>query len=65
MVRRGNRLQLRRAILTVTTRHGVTVSAKEVLLEYIKAPDAKDVGAMLALFHEACVFENISGGKAS
>jgi steroid delta-isomerase-like uncharacterized protein len=41
------------------------MSAKEVFLQYIKAYNDKDVSGMLALFDEACVFENISGGKVT
>lgn len=41
------------------------MSAKDLLLGYIKAYNAKDVGAMLTFFDEACVFENISGGKVT
>jgi steroid delta-isomerase-like uncharacterized protein len=36
-----------------------------LFLEYIKAYNAKDVDAMLNLFDEACVFENVSGGKVT
>jgi hypothetical protein len=39
------------------------MSAQEVLRAYIDAYNAKDVSAMLACFDDACVFENISGGK--
>ena len=41
------------------------MSAKELLLGYIKAYNAKDVSAMLSFFDEACLFENISGGKVT
>jgi hypothetical protein len=41
------------------------MSAKDLFLGYIKAYNAKDVGAMLTFFDEACVFENISGGKVT
>jgi len=44
---------------------GSTMNAKDVFLGYIKAYNAKDVGAMLAFFDDACVFENISGGKVT
>jgi steroid delta-isomerase-like uncharacterized protein len=39
------------------------MSDQNLILEYIRAYNAKDVDAMLACFAEACVFENISGGK--
>jgi hypothetical protein len=41
------------------------MSAQETILGYIKAYNAKDVGAMLAFFDDACVFENVSGGKVT
>ena len=41
------------------------MSAKDLFLGYIKAYNAKDVSAMLNFFDEACVFENISGGKVT
>ena len=41
------------------------MSGKELFLEYVQAYNAKDVSAMLAFFGEACVFENISGGKVT
>ena len=41
------------------------MSTKDLLLGYIKAYNAKDVSAMLNFFDEACVFENISGGKVT
>ena len=41
------------------------MSGKDLFLGYIKAYNAKDVSAMLAFFDEACVFENISGGKVT
>jgi hypothetical protein len=36
---------------------------RDLFLEYVRAYNAKDVRGMLALFDEACVFENISAGK--
>ena len=39
------------------------MSSQDVLREYIDAYNTKDVSAMLAFFDDACVFENISGGK--
>ena len=39
------------------------MNTKDLFLEYLKAYNAKDVDAMLTFFDEACVFENISGGK--
>jgi hypothetical protein len=44
---------------------GSLMSARDLLLGYIKAYNAKDVSAMLAFFDDACVFENISGGKVT
>ena len=41
------------------------MSAQDLILGYIKAYNAKDVSAMLNFFDEACVFENISGGKVT
>lgn len=41
------------------------MSARDLILEYIKAYNAKDVSAMVAFFDDACVFENISGGKVT
>jgi steroid delta-isomerase-like uncharacterized protein len=41
------------------------MSTKDLLSRYIKAYNAKDVSAMLTLFAEACVFENISAGKVT
>ena len=41
------------------------MSAKDLFLESIKSYNAKDVSAMLTFFDEACVFENISGGKVT
>ncbi len=41
------------------------MSAKDLFLGYIKAYNAKDVSAMLTFFDEACVFENIAGGKVN
>ena len=41
------------------------MSAKDLLVGYLKAYNAKDVSAMLTFFDEACVFENISGGKVT
>ena len=38
---------------------------KDLVREYIKAYNARDVSAMLTFFDEACVFENISGGKVT
>jgi hypothetical protein len=39
------------------------MSPSDLFLSYIKAYNAKDVSTMLAFFDDACVFENISGGK--
>ena len=39
------------------------MNAKDSLLGYIQAYNAKDVTAMLTFFAERCVFENISGGR--
>jgi hypothetical protein len=41
------------------------MSGKDLFLGYIKAYNAKDVSGMLIFFDEACVFENISGGKVT
>ena len=41
------------------------MSAQDLVLEYIKVYNAKDVDAMLTFFDDACVFENISGGKVT
>jgi hypothetical protein len=41
------------------------MSARSLILGYIKAYNAKDVRAMLTFFDDACVFENISGGKVT
>ncbi len=41
------------------------MNTKDCFLGYIKAYNAKDVRAMLTCFDEACVFENISGGKVT
>ena len=41
------------------------MSARDLILGYIKAYNAKDVSAMLTFFDDACVFENISGGKVT
>jgi len=41
------------------------MSTKDLFLGYIKAYNAKDVGAMPTFFDDACVFENISGGKVT
>jgi hypothetical protein len=41
------------------------MSAKDLFLGYINAYNAKDVSTMLTFFDEACVFENISGGKVT
>lgn len=38
---------------------------KDLFLDYVKAYNAKDVKTMVACFDEACVFENISGGKVT
>jgi hypothetical protein len=38
---------------------------KELFLGYLRAYNTKDVTAMLAFFDDACVFENISGGKVT
>ena len=37
----------------------------QLFLEYINAYNAKDVGAMMSFFDDACVFENISAGKVT
>jgi steroid delta-isomerase-like uncharacterized protein len=39
------------------------MSVQDLIFEYIKAYNAKDVGTMLTFFDDACIFENISGGK--
>ena len=41
------------------------MSARNLFLGYIKAYNAKDVSGMLTFFDDACVFENISGGKVT
>lgn len=41
------------------------MSAQDLIQGYIKAYNAKDVSAMLTFFEDACVFENISGGKVT
>ena len=41
------------------------MSNHDLIFEYIKAYNAKDVDAMLTFFDDACVFENISGGKVT
>ena len=41
------------------------MSARDLILGYIKAYNAKDVSAMLTFFDDGCVFENISGGKVT
>jgi hypothetical protein len=41
------------------------MSARNLFLGYIKAYNAKDVSVMLTFFDDACVFENISGGKVT
>jgi ketosteroid isomerase-like protein len=45
--------------------HDMIMSAKDLFLGYLKAYNAKDVGAMLTYFDERCVFENVSGGKVT
>ncbi len=42
-----------------------SMNAKDLVLGYIRAYNAKDVSAMLNFFGEACVFENISAGKVT
>ncbi len=37
----------------------------EVVLDYIRAYNAKDVSGMLNCFHEDCLFENISAGTVT
>jgi steroid delta-isomerase-like uncharacterized protein len=39
------------------------MNAHDLVLGYIEAYNAKDVDAMLSFFHDACVFEHVSGGK--
>jgi hypothetical protein len=39
------------------------MTANNLFLEYVKAYNARDVSTMLTFFDDACVFENISGGK--
>jgi hypothetical protein len=39
------------------------MSTKDILLGYIQAYNAKEVSTMLSFFDDACVFENVSGGK--
>ncbi len=39
------------------------MSAQDLIHRYIKAYNARDVDAMLTCFDDACVFENVSGGK--
>jgi ketosteroid isomerase-like protein len=41
------------------------MSDKDLYLEYVKAYNSKDVSRMISYFGEGCVFENISGGKAT
>lgn len=41
------------------------MNARDLIIEYINAYNAKDVDAMLTFFDDACVFENISGGKVT
>ncbi|MEQ1904491.1 MAG: nuclear transport factor 2 family protein [Pirellulaceae bacterium] len=41
------------------------MNSQDLILEYIKAYNAKDIGAMMALFGEGCLFENVSGGKVT
>lgn len=41
------------------------MNAQELILGYITAYNAKDVDAMLTFFDDACVFEQISGGKVT
>jgi hypothetical protein len=41
------------------------MNAQDLILEYIQAYNAKDIGAMMALIDDGCVFENISGGKVT
>ena len=41
------------------------MTSKRLFLSYIQAYNAKDVDAMLSFFDDACVFENISGGKVT
>ncbi len=41
------------------------MSTKDLFLGYIRTYNAKDVTTMLGFFDDACVFENISGGKVT
>jgi hypothetical protein len=41
------------------------MTAQDAMRGYIDAYNAKDVSAMLTFFDDACVFENISGGKVT
>lgn len=41
------------------------MNVQDILHGYIEAYNAKDVETMLTFFDEACVFENISGGKVT
>jgi len=41
------------------------MTAQDVMRGYIDAYNAKDVSAMLTFFDDACVFENISGGRVT
>jgi steroid delta-isomerase-like uncharacterized protein len=41
------------------------MNTKDLFLRYIEAYNAKDVETMLSFFDDACVFENISGGKVT
>ena len=41
------------------------ITPVEVVSEYIKAYNAKDVDALLNFFDDACVFENISAGNVT
>jgi steroid delta-isomerase-like uncharacterized protein len=41
------------------------MSDRALILGYIEAYNAKDVGAMLTFFHDECVFENIAAGKVT
>lgn len=40
-------------------------NSKEVFLAYVEAYNRKEVERMLSFFDDACVFENISGGKVA
>jgi len=44
---------------------GSLMSGKDLFLKYVAAYNLIDVDAMLAFFDDACVFENISGGKVT